>query len=389
MMLKGLLGLATLPLVSAQNSTACNNSPALCSRRYDEVTYLGAHDSPFLRDESTSYSVSGNQYYNSTVQLSAGVRLLTAQIHYPPDSTELHVCHTLCQLLDAGTLSGWLGEIKAWMDENLNEVVTILVVNSVGANASELASAYAVSGLASYAYTPASTIAANEEWPTLQKLIDDGTRAVSFVASLDDNTAAPYLLDEFTYIFENAYDVVGASDFSCQPDRPSSLVGEASLAISRNYLSLMNHFKGKEVALGISIPDEDAVNVTNSPSGGAGNLGDHARMCSSTYGRAPNFVLVDFFNVGPAVRVADALNEISPVGCLAVSMETRPPPLTESGARSETTASPGIQSAADGRNESAGSAEVAGGVNDVAGTAAQSPKSCLGVVLVVICLISL
>jgi hypothetical protein len=93
-------------------------------------------------------------------------------------------------------------------------------------------------------------------------------------------------------------------------------------------LSLLNHFRYDEVAAGIRIPNENAANVTNAPSGGSGNLGDHVETCVSQYGeRAPNFILVDFFNVGPAIEVVDALNGIEPVGRLEVSTEIRPPPL--------------------------------------------------------------
>lgn len=51
--------------VTLRSSTrVCNNSPDLCTRSYSNITYLGAHDSPFLRDSSTSNSDSGNQYGN-------------------------------------------------------------------------------------------------------------------------------------------------------------------------------------------------------------------------------------------------------------------------------------------------------------------------------------
>ena len=50
-------------LVPRNSSTAaCNNSPDLCSRSYSNITQLGAHDSAFLRDSSTGFSSSGNQY---------------------------------------------------------------------------------------------------------------------------------------------------------------------------------------------------------------------------------------------------------------------------------------------------------------------------------------
>lgn len=86
----------------------CNNFPSLCSRPYDTVTYLGAHDSPFLRDVSTSFSSFGNQFFSTTTQLDAGIRLLSAQVHVDQnDDTnkrELHVYHTSCALFDAGPL---------------------------------------------------------------------------------------------------------------------------------------------------------------------------------------------------------------------------------------------------------------------------------------------
>jgi hypothetical protein len=58
--------LALLPAALAnpvihKRTTACNNSPDLCSKTYGEITHLGAHDSPFLRDSSTSNSVAGDQ----------------------------------------------------------------------------------------------------------------------------------------------------------------------------------------------------------------------------------------------------------------------------------------------------------------------------------------
>ncbi len=82
----------------ARRSTACNNSPQLCDQAYNDVTYLGAHDSPFVRDDSTGFSASGNQFYNSTIQLSAGVRLLTAQVQL--NGGALHVCQSVSSLFE-------------------------------------------------------------------------------------------------------------------------------------------------------------------------------------------------------------------------------------------------------------------------------------------------
>lgn len=112
-----------------------------------------------------------------------------------------------CILLDAGKLSDYLSTVKKWLDGNANEVVTILMVNSDNVDASVFAKAYQTAGLDSYAYTPPSTPIAYDSWPTLQELIDSGKRAVNFLASGADMSSAPYLLDEFTHIWETPFNV--------------------------------------------------------------------------------------------------------------------------------------------------------------------------------------
>ncbi|KAI6885868.1 hypothetical protein KC360_g3187 [Hortaea werneckii] len=321
---------------STNSSTACNNSPSLCNQAYNRVSHLGAHNSPFVRDESNGYSLSGNQYFNSSTQLSAGVRLLTAQVQTNSDSGELHVCHTSCALLDAGKLSDWLGEVNGWLEDNPNDVITVLLVNGAGASASELAAEYETAGIGDIAYTPtsssssssasssASTAASSSsDWPTLQNLIDQGTRMVNFVADLDDNSGASYLLNQYDYVFENDYNNVSPSDFSCDASRPANVANNAQQALYLGLMPLMNHFLYAEVAaFGIQYPNTSYITTTNAPSGGTGNLGASASRCSSEYGRAPTFIVVDFFNVGPAIETVDSLNGVTnPVGRATVSEE--------------------------------------------------------------------
>ncbi|RHZ65182.1 uncharacterized protein CDV56_107104 [Aspergillus thermomutatus] len=308
--------LALLPLTSATallpRETACNNSPSLCSKSYGEITHLGAHDSPFVRDASTGYSTAANQYYNTTLQLDAGVRMVTAQVH--SQDSEWHLCHSSCELLDAGKLSTWLKEIKSWLDSNPNDVVTVLLVNSDSASASDLNSEFETAGIVDYAYKPSSS-SAPSSWPTLQTLINNGTRLMVFVASLDSNTDAPYLMDEFSLIWESPYQVTSPSNFSCNPDRPTSVKNDLSAALSSNRLPLMNHFLYATTILNIEYPNSTYVSTTNAPSGGVGNLGDTATKCRSAYGRQPAFILVDFFDKGPAIDTVDNLNNVtSPVG---------------------------------------------------------------------------
>ena len=311
-------------LAPRNTSYACNNSPELCSRSYSNITQLGAHDSPFLTTANTdtfSITNAGNQNVNSTAQLTAGVRLLTAQVHNNNGSWDL--CHTSCSLLNAGTLTSWLSEIKAWLDANPHDVVTILLVNSDNASAEELHTQFEAANITSYAYQPPSTTTALETWPTLQELISNSTRLVTFVASLApaSNTVAPYLLDEFTFVFENPYNVTSLSNFSCTADRPPTVQGQTATAISSGRLPLVNHFLDKSAGFDIYVPDTGNITTTNGLTG-IGSLGQAASDCSAAYGKAPAFLLVDFFDEGSTLSVVNSLNGIS----ASVVGQTQPSP---------------------------------------------------------------
>ncbi|KAJ5443795.1 uncharacterized protein N7458_007667 [Penicillium daleae] len=314
-----LLPAALANQLNARSTTACNNSPDLCNKSYGEITHLGAHDSPFVR---TSDSVlAGDQYYDTPTQLSAGVRLLSAQVH--KDNNEWRLCHTSCTLLDAGLLSDWLAKIKSWLDEHPNEVVTLLLVNSDSASASELGTVFNSANISTYAYDPPSLTIAPSSWPTLQTLINSGKRLVVFATPLTPSTDYPYLMSEFDFMWENNYDVTSPSNFTCEPDRPSSLSGSISTALSSDRLPMMNHFLYSTdlELIDIEYPNASYVSTTNAPSGGTGNLGSTAAKCKAAYGgRQPTFILVDFFDKGPALDTVDSLNNVTnAVGRTSVS----------------------------------------------------------------------
>lgn len=312
MFVRSILAASAFLYTTATAQTACNNSPSLCSKAYSNITQLGAHDSPFLRNENTSYSTSGNHYYDTTTQLDAGVRLLSAQVHKNDNATgadEWHLCHSSCDLLDAGTLESWLSTIKTWMDANTNDVVTVLLVNSDTASASDLGAQFNSSGISEYAYTPPSPSEAPTTWPTLDSLIGNNTRLMTFVASLSEPSPQyPFLMDEFTFIFENNYENTNPSNYSCTPSRPTGL--STSSVASSNRLFLMNHFLYTTQIFGIESPNNTYTNTTNAQTG-YGSLGESVSNCTGVYGKAPWAVLVDFFNVGPAIASVDAANGVT------------------------------------------------------------------------------
>ncbi|KAI4144729.1 MAG: hypothetical protein L6R39_004058 [Caloplaca ligustica] len=229
---------------------------------------------------------------NTTDQLDAGVRLLTAQVHNNNGALHLSV-------------------IKTWLDQNPYDVVTILLVNSDNVAASDLDTQFHAAAIKSYVFTPTSTATLPIRWPTLNDLIASGQRLVTFVADMRPSAAAPYLLNELTYVFENPFSVLSLSNFSCVPERPAIVQGQTSAAVQSGRLPLMNHFLDIEMAFGIQVPDVGNISVTNAVSGSRGNLGDAAAACTAAYGRAPTFILVDFVEQGSAMETVDRLNGVT------------------------------------------------------------------------------
>ncbi|TFB04851.1 putative secreted protein [Trichoderma ghanense] len=313
---------------SSSSSQVCNNSPVLCDRHYNNITHMGAHDSAFLRDASTGNSIAGNQFFNATLALDAGLRLLQAQVH--SENGTLRLCHTSCGLLDAGPLESWLALINDWVVGHPSDVVTILLVNSDDADVSQFAAAYQQAGLSKFGYVPPSATA----WPSLAAMIANKTRVVSFVTNIKASSSAPYLLPEFDYVFETPFTVLSLDGFNCTVDRPSD-AGTAANAFSKGFMGLVNHFKDEEITTGINIPDTDNIALVNSADTSAtGNLGQHIQQCTDQWNHRPTFVLVDFWDKGSTVKAADDSNGVS-----------------QASGRTNATADSASDSSADGTNQ--------------------------------------
>ncbi|KAH5290025.1 hypothetical protein HBI67_052180 [Parastagonospora nodorum] len=259
---------------------------------------------PTIMFLNNGFSSFGNQFFNTTVQLDAGVRLLTVQVHvgskHGTAARELRLCHSSCALFDVGSLQDWLWEIRIWLDRNPNEVVTIILVNLGSASATELEGEYSRADLAHYGWVPPNISEApplssesNKTWPTLATMINSGQRLVTFVNPLTpDEANAPYLLRENDFVWENSYAVTAAADFACAPDRVSNTT-TISEARDSGKLFLMNLFLYWQQAFGIQTPDRRVLAATNSWDGPGG---------------------LDFFNVGPAIESVDIFNGVDPVG---------------------------------------------------------------------------
>jgi hypothetical protein len=118
-------------------------------------------------------------------------------------------------------------------------------------------------------------------------MITSGKRVVIFLDSHANPTLVPFILDEFTYMWETPFDETNTS-FPCTVDRPPRLRNQ----LPTGRLSVVNHFLDTELPHNILIPDRNALEQTNAVNG-VGSLGAQAEQCAGIYGRYPNFLLVD------------------------------------------------------------------------------------------------
>ncbi|KAK3988649.1 hypothetical protein QBC44DRAFT_329050 [Cladorrhinum sp. PSN332] len=291
------------------NTRPCNNYPELCNRKYSNITEVGAHNSPFVR----AGSAAANQAFNVTDQLNDGIRFLQAQIQWPVNSSIPHFCHTSCDLFDAGPMTDWLTKVKDWVAEHPYDVVTVLLGNGNYSTPDFYVPYIEESGLLQYVYTPQVIPPRREDWPTLAQMILTGQRVVMFLDYMANATAYPWLLDEFSAMWETPFDPLDDT-FPCVVQRPPDLSRED--AARRMYL--MNHNLNVEVSLlgqAILVPAVSSLNTTND-SKGNGSLGMAAEQCRQAWdGRAPNVLNVDYYNYGgyqgSVFEVAAMMNNVT------------------------------------------------------------------------------
>ncbi|KAI5296181.1 hypothetical protein KEM52_005297 [Ascosphaera acerosa] len=300
--------------VQAQPPHRCNGHAEYCSRRYSDITFLGAHNSAFFGTRVTQ-----NQEVPPAAQLDYGVRFLTAAMRRRHGVA--HLCHTSCTMEDAGTLHAYLGKIGAWLARNPNEVVTLLLTQGQRLDVGVLDQVFRASGVAHLAFVPLTSPAplAMSQWPTLGELIASGKRLVVFLGTscrppqtrrghIDnsedyhtDTARVPYLLPEFEYYFETPFSPTDPLFRSCDVHRPPNATASGSMY-------LVNHNLNKRVGhKSFLVPDWRHAPRTNSMIGSSG-IGYHAGRCYQQHGRRPNVILVDYITQGEVLQTQELLN---------------------------------------------------------------------------------
>lgn len=192
----------------------------------------------------------------------------------------MYYCHTSCDLLNAGSMESYLRTVTSWIQTHPYDVVTILVGNGDLVDVGNFTAPIENSGLARYAYIPSQIPLGVKDWPTLSELILTGKRAVIFMDYKANQKAVPYILDEFSQMWETPFSPTDRS-FPCTVQRPPGI--NATQAADRLYMA--NHNLNIKVTLAgnsILVPNTVLLNETNNVTG-FGSLGLMADNCAGNF----------------------------------------------------------------------------------------------------------
>lgn len=198
------------------------------------------------------------------------------QTHW--ENNTIWLCHTSCDILNAGTLESYLITVTQWLRQNPYDVLTILMGNSDFIGVGNYSSPIESSGLIDYVYTPPRIPMGVNDWPTLSSMILSGKRVVVFLDYQANQTEVPYVIDEFGNMFETPFSPTDRN-FPCTVQRPPNL--PADQAEDRLYMA--NHNLNLEVSfagINLLIPNSALLDETNGVSG-YGSLGWMAENCTS------------------------------------------------------------------------------------------------------------
>jgi hypothetical protein len=257
---------------------ACNGAAELCDRRYDQVTYPTTHNGYAAEVEGFQHP---DQRFGVARQLADGIQAIELDVH--DYQGQPYLCHGSC---DAGKrpLVDALRDIRRFMNHHPDVVITIFF--EPYEDPALVKQALVTSGL----YGELHTQALGQPWPTLRQLIQAHHRLVVFTEH--DGGAFPWYHDVWAYAWETNWEFYAPAEMTCAPNRGDT---NAPLFIFNN----------------IMVTDDDAGTFAQEINATPFLLG-RAQQCQDESGHRPNFVKVDYYDVGDLFSTVRTLNGLTP-----------------------------------------------------------------------------
>ena len=260
--------------VPPERSNACNGSLLLCQRHYNEVVYATTHNS--MSNQKDNWAAP-NQKSPIATQLQDGIRgLMLDTYEYKGEG---YLCHGTCVLGKKKLVDG-LSDIRNFLDSHKREIITIIFETYL--SPAKTKKAFMDSKLLQYAFAQKR----GEKWPTLQEMIESGKRLVVFTSR--DGGSFPWYHKIWDFAWETHWSNKSKNKMTCKKNR-----GKQS-----NALFIFNHFLSDPLA-----KQSLAKEVNFNPF-----FIERAKQCQKASGKLPNFVTVDFYEVGDIFEVVRTLN---------------------------------------------------------------------------------
>ncbi|KAJ7907654.1 hypothetical protein B0H13DRAFT_1879386 [Mycena leptocephala] len=198
-------------------------------------------------------------------------------------------------------------DVKTFLDANPNEVLTLIFTNPEGQSpATVWKPAFDEAGISDLAFVPPSLPVKQSDWPTLGEMIDSGKRVVVFLDSgADGADAVDFIMPEFQMIWEAPFSSTDPT-FPCKIDRIAGPLADI------DHMYMINHNLNKNL-LSVGSTDVLVSDPVDAPTtNGIQSILADANGCAPLAGnRAPNFVLIDYVNLGDPFTAANQLNGLT------------------------------------------------------------------------------
>ena len=270
----------------------CNGWPDLCARRYDEVSFPVAHAA--MANSPTFWRYPA-QDRGLRAQLDDSIRGLMLEVRDKGGAPTL--CFADCAEGHAALVPE-LSRVAGFLGDNPREVVTLFIDNHVPA--ADIASAVDTAKLAPFLYQGDP----GQPWPTLGELIEQGQRLVIFLSDAIDAPAGYLSLPE--QVRATSGDAQATTDLDCSI--VSGSVDAPLTLLMQTLVAPLADGSGGAPAVNVGRPSAEVSQTVNHDP----FFSQRVALCSDEYGRAPNFVAVDFYEQSDVIGVTQRVNGLLP-----------------------------------------------------------------------------